>query len=167
MEKNIIEILCELVNIPSFGSINNEHLIIKYLKKCFDDNSQEIIGYTSENGNSHLLIGVNTKLSNIENGILLSGHIDTVKQSEGHEPISRIENNSVIGLGSADMKAFIASIISNINSIKLMNKPVVISFVYNHKYLLFISVAMILLDLFNDYYKNHKKKVVIRNEKSN
>ena len=40
-------------------------------------------------------------------------------------------------------------------------------FVYNHKYLLFISVAMILLDLFNDYYKNHKKKVVIRNEKSN
>jgi signal peptidase len=33
------------------------------------------------------------------------------------------------------------------------------NFVYTHKYILFISVAVIIIDLCNDTYKNHKKKV--------
>lgn len=30
-------------------------------------------------------------------------------------------------------------------------------FIYNHKYILFISVGVIIVDLCNDYYKKHKK----------
>ena len=38
-------------------------------------------------------------------------------------------------------------------------------FVYTHKYLLFISIAILLVDLCYDYYVNHKKKVGIKYEK--
>ena len=38
-------------------------------------------------------------------------------------------------------------------------------YIYSHKYLLFISVAVITLDLCNDYYREHKKKVSDNNEK--
>jgi signal peptidase len=38
------------------------------------------------------------------------------------------------------------------------------NFIYAHKYLLFISVAIITIDLANDFYKDHKRKVV-ENEK--
>lgn len=37
-------------------------------------------------------------------------------------------------------------------------------FIYNHKYILFISVALIVIDMANDYYKDHKRKV-LENEK--
>ena len=38
-------------------------------------------------------------------------------------------------------------------------------FIYTHKYLLFISIAILLVDLCYDYYVNHKKKVGIKYEK--
>lgn len=38
-------------------------------------------------------------------------------------------------------------------------------FIYTHKYLLFISVAILLIDLCHEYYINHKKKVGVHNEK--
>lgn len=39
------------------------------------------------------------------------------------------------------------------------------SYVYTHKYLLFISVAILIIDLFSDAYITHKKKVECLNEK--
>lgn len=38
-------------------------------------------------------------------------------------------------------------------------------FIYTHKYLLFISIAILLVDLCYDYYVNYKKKVGIKYEK--
>lgn len=38
-------------------------------------------------------------------------------------------------------------------------------FIYSHKYVLFVSVAIIVLDLCNDVYREHKKKVDGNNEK--
>lgn len=38
-------------------------------------------------------------------------------------------------------------------------------FIYTHKYLLFISIAILSIDLCYDYYKNRKKKVGIKYEK--
>lgn len=38
-------------------------------------------------------------------------------------------------------------------------------FIYTHKYILFISVALLLIDLCNDYYISHKKRVRDDNEK--
>ncbi len=40
------------------------------------------------------------------------------------------------------------------------------SYIYTHKYLLFVSVGVIILDLCNDLYKDHKKKDGKTNEKN-
>lgn len=41
------------------------------------------------------------------------------------------------------------------------------SFIYTHKYLLFVSVAIITIDLCNDAYREHKKRIGTKNEKDN
>ena len=41
-----------------------------------------------------------------------------------------------------------------------------VSYIYTHKYLLFISVGVIVIDLLNDTYKTHKKKIGGENEKN-
>lgn len=41
-----------------------------------------------------------------------------------------------------------------------------VDFIYNHKYLLFISILLLLVDLCDDYYINNKKKEVAKYEKS-
>lgn len=40
------------------------------------------------------------------------------------------------------------------------------NFIYTHKYILFITVAIVFLDLMNDYYIIHKKKVRAINEEN-
>lgn len=126
MKKDVLQILYDLVNIPSYGCIDTNHPIINYLKASFKD-CAEIVEVKSKNGNTHLLVGVNSKLSDINNGILLSGHIDTVAPSEGHKAISTIEDNNLTGVGSSDMKSFIASIISKLDVLKDMEQPVLLS----------------------------------------
>lgn len=39
-------------------------------------------------------------------------------------------------------------------------------FIYTHKYLLYISLFVIIFDLLNDFYNNHKKKEVCQNEEN-
>ena len=39
-------------------------------------------------------------------------------------------------------------------------------FIYNHKYLLYISLGLIVVDICNDIYKQHKKKEGAKFEKS-
>ena len=39
-------------------------------------------------------------------------------------------------------------------------------FIYNHKYLLYISLGLIIVDIWNDIYKQHKKKEGAKFEKS-
>lgn len=38
-------------------------------------------------------------------------------------------------------------------------------YVYHHKYLIYISISLLAIDLCNDFYKTHKKKVEKSNEK--
>lgn len=38
-------------------------------------------------------------------------------------------------------------------------------FIYTHKYLLYISLSIIVIDLLNDFYRDHKKKRGLINEK--
>lgn len=125
-KKNVLTILSELVNIPSYGSIGNNHSIIKYIKTSLKD-CCEILELEDKNGNVHLLIGVNHKLNDIESAILLSGHVDTVRESEGHRCKILISNGKIAGLGTADMKSFIATIIANIDYLKNLDIPVIIS----------------------------------------
>lgn len=126
MKKDVLQILYDLVNIPSHGCIDTNHPIINYLKTSFKD-CADIVEVKSKNGNTHLLIGINSKLRDVNNGILLSGHIDTVAPSEGHNAISNIEGNNLTGIGSSDMKSFIATIISKLDVLKNMEQPVLIA----------------------------------------
>lgn len=40
-------------------------------------------------------------------------------------------------------------------------------FIYTHKYILFITVVFLVIDLAYDYYRKHKNKEVVLNEKEN
>lgn len=125
-EQKLLRILTELVRIPSFGKIDSNHSMIEYLKKQFK-NCEETLEITDKNGNTHLLIGVNQPLHNLNNAIVLSGHIDTVKESEGHKCDISVAKDTLKGLGISDMKAFIATIITNLDYLKELDIPVVIS----------------------------------------
>lgn len=121
-----------LVNIKSFDLKNNEK-IIDYLISQFKNKSQEIIKIKNPDYKNkfNLLIGLNTKIENAKNAIILSGHIDTVVADETlyktNPYIATKINNKLYGLGVIDMKCFFASIIENINNIKQLNSPIIIA----------------------------------------
>lgn len=124
-KNSVFKYLSELVNIPSYGTIDNNHPIITYfkdkLKVC------EIIENVDSNGNTHLLVGVNCKLEDLDHAILLSGHIDTVKESKGHSPHVVFNDGCIEGLGTSDMKAFFASVLSQIDELKNLDEPIILS----------------------------------------
>ncbi len=122
---NVLRILSELVRIPSYGQIGKNHPIIEYLKQSFLD--CEIVEVEDKKGNVHLLIGVNHELKNIDDAIILSGHIDTVRETEEHKCDVTFDEDKLKGLGISDMKAFIATLIANLDYLKSLDKPVVIS----------------------------------------
>lgn len=126
MEKEIVSVLQNLISIPSFGKIPENHAIIKYLEQEFSS-CKEIVKVIDEMGNAHLLIGVNTNLQNVKNAFLFSGHVDTVPESIEHRAIANTCDGKVTGLGSADMKGFVASLIANIDNFQKINKPIIIS----------------------------------------
>lgn len=123
---NCLNILTELVSVSSYGRIDKKHPIIKYLKNKFR-NCCEKLEIEDENGNIHLLVGVNCNLKDINNSILLSGHIDTVRESEGHVCNISTVGDRIKGLGVSDMKSFIASLISNIEYFQSLDVPVIFS----------------------------------------
>lgn len=126
MKKEVSNILKNLINIPSFGKVPTNHAIFEYLEHEFSS-CKEIVKVIDEMGNAHLLIGVNTNLQNVGNAFLFSGHIDTVPESVEHRAIANMFDGKIAGLGSADMKGFIASLIANIESFQKINKPIIIS----------------------------------------
>lgn len=72
----------ELVSIKSYDTKQNKE-IINYLEKRFAPFSEEIVKVkSSEDDREGLIIGLNTKLKNINDAIVLSGHIDTVVADE-------------------------------------------------------------------------------------
>ena len=123
---NVLNILSDLVNISSYGKIGRDHPIMEYLRKRFSECS-ELVELEDKNGNIHLLVGVNCELKDINNSILLSGHIDTVSASEGHSSEMMFDGENFKGLGTSDMKSFIASMIANIDYFKSLSIPVILS----------------------------------------
>ena len=126
MNKSLIQILTELVNIKTYDNVTENHNMIDYLENCFKDcvETKKII---SESKKCHLLVGINTPLNDLNDCILLSGHIDTIPPSQGHKASCVINGDVAYGLGVSDMKSFIASVIYNIDKIKKCKSPVVLS----------------------------------------
>lgn len=124
----MLKYLKELVAINSY---NNDDKIIEYLKKKFEPYSKEIkIIKNEENNNKSILVGINTELKDIE-PIVLSGHIDTVApdyQKYDTNPLELTQlGNKAFGLGSIDMKSFVAIILDNVNELKSFGSPIVVA----------------------------------------
>lgn len=128
---NSLDYLKKLISIKSY-SVNENEEIIEYLKKEFGEVAEEIIEIKSDdNEKSHLLIGLNTKLKNVKDAVILSGHADTVNADEDaystNPYVATVEDGKVYGLGSIDMKSFFAVILANKHELKAMNVPIIIS----------------------------------------
>lgn len=124
----MLENLKDLVAIKSY---ENSDGIIEYLFKRFSPLSEEIkIIKNKQNYNKSLLVGLNTKLKDIE-PIVLSGHIDTVapdKDKYSTNPLDLIiKDEKAYGLGSIDMKSFTAIILDNIKILKEFKIPIVVA----------------------------------------
>lgn len=126
MKKDVQQVLMDLVNIPTYGGVDKNHPIVEYLEEAFST-CLEVMRLQDEQGNNHFLIGVNTRLGNVCNAFMFSGHIDTVPPSAQHQANAVLENGHVEGLGSADMKGFVASLIANIDNFKQIKRPIIIS----------------------------------------
>lgn len=126
-----IEYLQKLISLQSFSTIENTE-IIDYLKSVLSPVVQEIKCIKNANNDKmNLLVGVNTPLENVQNAIILSGHIDTVIADESkyltNPYLGVIKDDKIFGLGSIDMKSFFACILANLESIKKLNAPIILA----------------------------------------
>ena len=121
----------ELVSIKSFDTKQNKE-IINYLEKRFAPNSKEIIKVKSlKDDREGLIVGLNTKLNNVKEAIVLSGHIDTVVADEKlyktNPYCPTLIGNRMYGLGTIDMKSYFGVILDNLNEIKNLESPIIIA----------------------------------------
>ena len=120
----------DLVGIKSFCEEENRE-IVEYLISKFEKSCKQIIKIKAPiTEKNNLIIGVNTLLKNLDNAIILNGHMDTVVANEEEYLTSpyeaRIEGGKVYGLGIIDMKCFFASIIDNLDSLAKIKSPLVV-----------------------------------------
>ncbi len=121
----------ELVSIKSFDTKQNKE-IINYLEKRFAPFAEEIVKVkSSEDEREGLIIGLNTKLENVSNAIVLSGHIDTVVADEKlyntNPYCPTLIGDRMYGLGTIDMKSYFGCLLDNLDKIKSLKKPIIIA----------------------------------------
>lgn len=126
-----------LTKIISYKTDDNEEGInscLNYIKDVLSDNGwKTTLIKNNENNKNSLIASFNSNLNDINNGLLLAGHIDTVSTSIdkwASSPLTATKNNDYLyGLGVADMKSFTSAILSNLSEIKKLplKKPIVIA----------------------------------------
>lgn len=124
-----------LTKLISFKTDNNEKGInncLKYIEKILNEYGWKTVLVKNEENNKYNLISVlNGDLQNINDGLLLAGHIDTVATSTdkwNSDPLKlTIKNNCMYGLGVADMKSFTSALLSNLEKIQQLKltKPII------------------------------------------
>lgn len=121
-----------LVGIKSYDSTQNIE-IIDYIICRLKQYCKEIIKIKNPDFENkfNLLIGVNTELKNVDNAIILAGHIDTVPANEDMYNTNPYQatrvDDKIYGLGIIDMKSFFASIIENIETISNLSHPIILA----------------------------------------
>lgn len=126
-----------LKNLLSFNttSYRSNLKVIKYIEGIFKTNNKFKIIKVYNNERNKCSILVKPK-QDVSNGILFSGHIDTVPvtgQKWASNPFKYYKkNNKIYGRGSTDMKAFISVIISNMINLK-SNFPICLSVTHDEE----------------------------------
>lgn len=135
-EELSIKILNDLISFDTTSYKSNLNLI-KYIEKYlghFNIKSKLIYDVTGKKANLYATIG-----SNKDEGIMLSGHTDVVPALENNwtsDPFHLTEKNKKFyGRGTADMKSFIALILSRIEKIINSNltKSIHLAFSYDEE----------------------------------
>lgn len=130
---NTIKILSDLVALQSYthDGIKNIADYICNVLECHNIIFQRI-PHTKNKAES-IIAGINIdKLRDVNSGLILSGHMDTVVATPDTwdtPPFSAtISNNKVFGRGVADMKYFIAVVLGMLNELKKQNFPILLIF---------------------------------------
>lgn len=130
---NSIKILSDLVALQSYthDGIKN---IADYICNVLERHNIifQRIPHTKNKAES-IIAGINIdKLRDVNSGLILSGHMDTVVATPDTwdtPPFSAtISNNKIFGRGVADMKYFIAVVLGMLNELKKQNFPILLIF---------------------------------------
>ena len=135
-EEKSIKILKDLINFDTTSYKSNLDLI-KYIQQYLESyniTSQLIYDSTGKKANLYATIG-----SNKNEGIMLSGHTDVVPaigNNWSSDPFNLTEkNNKFYGRGTADMKSFIALVLSRVPKIinTSLSKSIHLAFSYDEE----------------------------------
>lgn len=122
-EEELVEMLMEMIRIPSYAGIENqETTVAKYIKSVFDREEIECRVEEVEAGRCNVIAVL--KGHGGGKSLLLNGHTDTVEPNDmvnAFEPY--IENNKLYGRGASDMKGPIVSMMGAMIAIKRGNIP--------------------------------------------
>ena len=114
--KNFKQILSDLISFDT-TSKNSNLSSIKYIENLFKINSNYKIIKVFNDNKDKCSLYIFPKYKDILNGILFSGHIDTVpttQQKWKTDPYkAKIISNKLYGRGSTDMKGFLSVVIYN------------------------------------------------------
>lgn len=111
-ERRAVEYLREIVEIPSLS--NEEDALASYVEKRLESSGFTIERQRVMEGSSNI-IAVKKGGGENSRSLMLAGHLDTVPPTEGwkRDPYTLVEEGDrLYGLGSADMKAGIAVILT-------------------------------------------------------
>ena len=132
--KSVETILSDLISFRTDSQYTSNKEIIDYIVSYFKDEGLPFQVLTDESGViSSLIAGVNVKsLSNIQEGIILSGHLDTVPASfidwDTLPFYATQKDNRIYGRGAVDMKHSIAIFLSLLPEFKKINMPILFAF---------------------------------------
>ena len=129
-----IKILSKLIGYKTDASIKSHKDCNLYITSILKEKGWKVGFVDNEQGNKKNIVAVlNGNLKDINNGLLLSGHIDTVttnREAWATDPFTlTIKDDVMYGLGVADMKYFTATVLSLTDEIKelKLKKPIILA----------------------------------------
>ena len=154
-----IKILDKLISFKTDANTVSHKLCNDYIVSLLRANGWVTEFVSNKTGNKKNVVAVlGGELRNIKEGLLLSGHLDTVtttKELWATNPYKlTIKDDYMYGLGVADMKYFTASILANLDKINKLNlkKPLVLALTSDEE-----TVMEGILAVYN-YFKNQNIK---------
>ncbi len=131
---NVVQILSDLIKIKTDNPLKTNNEIIQYIISYFEKEQISCARIKNKSGELfNLVAGINiSEFNNIDDGIILSCHLDTVPASETEwktDPFTATQiNDSIYGRGCVDMKQSIAVLLSNLKELKTLKSPIFLCF---------------------------------------
>lgn len=131
---NISNILCDLIRIQTDDKTKSNKLFVDYICKILSEHNIMFERILNHSGiQESIIAGMNVPaLENINTGLVLSGHMDTVAANPADWACNPFQgqliNNEIYGRGTVDMKYFIAVVLSLLPELKSADFPIFLAF---------------------------------------